>query len=375
MRSQPEIRNTLENLPLYNEEIEKSNKNISNSKFLSVLPFFPMEAKKLTHKQLSELLPFAPQKTKTHKKLTKRQILEKILPLYQYVNIFKKEYSKKYAENYDVEVMDTTSLDNSLSLARSSINDFFRDFIEEKRRFKYNLKSKVIVRKWNSSTNTNDYHPAHLMSNVITVTTKRFYLSKAYEEKKNTLEIQTSHGSGWIIDEVDNISIEISNFEPLAASSYIPLPQELNNSMKGLINIFNKNDNECFKWCHIRLLYPRKKDASRITKEDKDLVKTLDYSGITFPMNATHYDIVGERFNVNVNVFIYDNNRIRPARISIKSNNQELNTLIITNEEGKAHYVFIRDFNRLMFSSVKSKNNKKDMLVCIVYNVLLSNVY
>ena len=32
-----------------------------------------------------------------------------------------------------------------------------------------------------------------------------------------------------------------------------------------------------------------------------------------------------------------------------KLDNQELSTIIKTNEEGKAHNVFIKDFNRLMF--------------------------
>ena len=40
MSSQPKIRNTLKDLPLYNEDIEEINKIFSNSKLLSVLPFF-----------------------------------------------------------------------------------------------------------------------------------------------------------------------------------------------------------------------------------------------------------------------------------------------------------------------------------------------
>ena len=43
--------------------------------------------------------------------------------------------------------MDNTSLDNSLSLTKSSIIDFSKDLVREKRSFKYNLKSTVTVRK------------------------------------------------------------------------------------------------------------------------------------------------------------------------------------------------------------------------------------
>ena len=57
--------------------------------------------------------------------------------------------------------MSDTSLDVSLSLAKPSIFMFFKDLLGE-RNFKYNLKSKVTVRKWNNATNTNDYHPIYL---------------------------------------------------------------------------------------------------------------------------------------------------------------------------------------------------------------------
>ena len=73
--------------------------------------------------------------------------------------------------------MDNTSLDNSLSLTKSSIIDFFKDLVREKRSFKYNLKSTVTVKKWNNATNTNDYHPVYLRSKLIIVTNQRFYLN------------------------------------------------------------------------------------------------------------------------------------------------------------------------------------------------------
>ena len=51
----------------------------------------------------------------------------------------------------------------------------------------------------------------------------------------------------------------------------------------------------------------------------KEIVKTLDYRGIYFPMKARDYEIVEERFNINVNVFGYEN-RVFPLYVSKKSN-------------------------------------------------------
>ena len=76
--------------------------------------------------------------------------------------------------------------------------------------------------------------------------------------------------------------------------------------MKGLINIKNK-DNECFKWCHIRFLNYTNNHPERINKKDKEIAKTLHYRGINFPMKAIDYEIIEERFNINVNVFGYEN--------------------------------------------------------------------
>ena len=39
-------------------------------------------------------------------------------------------------------------------------------------------------------------------------------------------------------------------------------------------------DNECFRWCHIRHLNPQDKDPQRIKKSDKQYIKNLDYTGI-----------------------------------------------------------------------------------------------
>ena len=61
--------------------------------------------------------------------------------------------------------------------------------------------------------------------------------------------IQKSLGkdSGWITDSVIDHTVSILKYNPLARSSYIKLPKELNHSRKGLINIQNIDDNDCFK--------------------------------------------------------------------------------------------------------------------------------
>ena len=64
-----------------------------------------------------------------------------------------------------------------------------------------------------------------------------------FNEFINRIGQWTNEGSGWIIDKVEGLYINTANYEPLSGSSYIPLPKELNNSMKALINIKKKTLN------------------------------------------------------------------------------------------------------------------------------------
>ena len=71
-------------------------------------------------------------------------------------------------------------------------------------------------------------------------------------------------------------TINISKYNPLAGSSYIKLLKELDHPRRGLINIRNFDDNECFKWSLIRYVNPADRNPARIAKADKFPVKIRD---------------------------------------------------------------------------------------------------
>ena len=133
--------------------------------------------------------------------------------------------------------------------------------------------------------------------------------------------------------------------------------------MKSLINIKSK-DSECFKWCHIRFLNPTNSHPETINKQDKKIASTLDYRGIKFPLKARDYEIVEERFNINLNIFGYEN-KVFPLYVSKRSNEQALDALLLKNEEDNSHYIFIKDFNRLMFSKTEHKEKKTLFMACL----------
>ena len=127
-----------------------------------------------------------------------------------------------------------------------------------------------------------------------------------YQAYKKSL----GRGSGWIIDSVIDLTISISNDNLLNGCSYIELPKELNHPRKGLINIQNIDDNECFKWCLVRYLNLADCKSARITQADKDLVKKLDSKDIKLPAKVSDiYKIEKKRNSISISVFSYEINK------------------------------------------------------------------
>ena len=179
----------------------------------------------------------------------------------------------------------------------------------------------------------------------------------------NKIQQWISEGSAWLIQSVDGHFINVVKYQPLKGSSYIPLPKELENSAKGIINIKN-NDDECFRWCHIRYLNPQKKDPQRVKECDKKYVKDLDYSGIEFPVSVKQYNKIEKQNSINVNVFGYENGQPYPIYISKEKFEPCLNLLLITEKEVK-HYCLMKDFNKFMYKKTKHKERKNFCMCCL----------
>ena len=78
--------------------------------------------------------------------------------------------------------------------------------------------------------------------------------------------------------------MNISKYALLFGNSFIKLPSELKYPKKGLINIKN-SDNKCFLSCHVRHLNLIDKSSERISKKDKTIADTFDYSRTNFPVS------------------------------------------------------------------------------------------
>ena len=183
------------------------------------------------------------------------------------------------------------------------------------------------------------------------------------EQIVNKIQQWISEGSGWTIQSVDSHFINVVQYRPLKGSSYIPLPKKLQNSAKGLINLKNE-DNECFRWCHIRHLHPQDKDPQRIKKTDKQYIEKLDYTDIEFPVTVKQYNIIEKLNSINVNVFGYELGQPYPIYISKEKYQDHMELLLITKGENK-HYVLMKDFNKFTYNQTKHKERKHFCMHCL----------
>ena len=116
-----------------------------------------------------------------------------------------------------------------------------------------------------------------------------------------------------------------------------------------IINVLN--------WCHIRYLNLDSKNPQRITKNDREGFKKLNYQGVNFLVSKKDYGKIEVLNKININVFCCENKVVYPVYLTDQKFDDCLDLLLISNNF-IIHYVYIRDFNRLMFNKTKHKSRK-----------------
>ena len=258
-----------------------------------------------------------------------QKLIEKITPFYtpEAIQEFRDKINKRVAQaegikiierrkalkntvkSFEVENISTKDPRMLFASTQNAISEKLVQLLKQKGPFKASLTARVELKKRIIVDGEEAYEFARPYFNSPTFTiTNEFQIKLELEggEGKILSGIAKwiSKGSGWVIENIFGFYINIVSYVSLKGRSYLPLPEELRNSRKGLINIRN-TDNECFRWCHIRHLNPLQRNPQRITARDKELVKTLDYSGVTFPVSIKNMDKIERQNKININVLGY----------------------------------------------------------------------
>ena len=276
----------------------------------------------------------------------------------------KEQALQGFARSYEISLTNRQDPLIQLQSTRSLINTNLLKVLNEMKGLKFNETLKITFEKQKGDELIEKEAYFNAKTQTITNETEIADLLQITQQQiVNIIQQWISEGSGWTIKSVDGHYINIVKYEPLKGSSYIPLPRELRNPAKGIINMKN-NDDECFRWCHIRHLLPQKKDPQRIKECDKKYVEKLDYSGIEFPVSVKQYNKIEKQNNIRVNVFGYEEMKRYPIYVSKEKFDSCLNLLLITEGEVK-HYCLLKDFNKFMYNQTKHEHRKHFCMYCL----------
>ena len=271
---------------------------------------------------------------------------------------------KGYTKSFEIDIKNNKDPLAQLQNTRKAIENHIISLIRSMKGLKFVETLKVTFKK--TVNDKTVYKTAYFNSKpqiIINNTEIPESLQLSKDQILNMIAKWISEGSGWTIQSVDNHYLNIVQYQPMKGSSYIELPQELKHHRKGLINMKNE-DNECFRWCHIRYLNPQDKYPQRIKKSDKEYINQLDYSEIEFPVTTKKYNKIEKQNEININVFGYENKQPYPIYISKEKYEKHMELLLITEDENK-HYVLIKDFNRFMYNQTKHEHKKHFCMHCL----------
>ena len=273
VKSHPDMVDYLKELPFYNKHIEKPKiKCLKNIDLLSELPF------------------------------------------YEELNVIKTNHAfRGYAMSYKVEIIEKKDPIKQLEASKSSIKELLGDLLNETKGFKYQIKPKVVLKKYKPNGEM-EFRPVYFNSSTKRVINHRFSLEDAFQEILYRIDDWINERSGWIVRLIKSQYINISSYKPLSGSSYVKLPAELKSPKKGLINIKN-NDQKCFLWCQVKHVNLVKIHPKRITRDDKKLVSNLNYDGIEFPLREKGFSKIETVKNICINVFCYKNRLTFPIYV------------------------------------------------------------
>ena len=138
----------------------------------------------------------------------------------------------------------------------------------------------------------------------------------------------------------------IVKYDPMTASSYLPLPKELKEK-QGCLDIQN-NDRKFFLWSIIAPLHPvqHRNYPTRVSKY-QEYEHELNMSWIQYPGDIKDIGQFEHQNNISVNVYGYQDKKKSFRYVLPLWPLQDVNSLCITAGE-KSCYVLVKDLSRLV---------------------------
>ena len=213
---------------------------------------------------------------------------------------------------------------------------------------------------------------------VKTIQTQNFIFTSSTDSSEqlidifNTIKTRSEEfeqkGSGWSIKKVLQIQINVNKFNPLAGSSYIQLPDKIVKK-NAVVNVYNVDDEECFKWSllsglHYHCISRRREFVETYSNNDCGCGKFLNFDQVVYPVDLKKINKFENINQISINVFGVENDEIiGPLHHTQKRMENHFNLLCIGDKNsGNYHYCFIHDLSRLV--SKQLTNHKGKIFIC-----------
>ena len=174
-------------------------------------------------------------------------------------------------------------------------------------------------------------------------------LNQAFPRIKETLEKWTQRGSGWVVDQVLTIWLDIARYQPLQGGSYIPLPAAVWHK-KAVVNVKNKKDDHCLQWALRSALFPACDNIERPSKYPSN--DGLSFEGIDAPTPISQILRVDRQNNLAIKVL---DKGVIVHHISKQPKDMPRVNVLLIEKDSKFHYAWIKDLNRLLYDQRKHK--------------------
>ena len=181
-------------------------------------------------------------------------------------------------------------------------------------------------------------------------------LDKVFPHILETLEKWTQRGSGWVVDHVSTLWLDIARYKPLRGGSYITLPAVVKNK-KAVVNVKNTDD-RCLRWAIHSAMFPvaNGEHNYRPTKYPEE--DGLDFTGIDTPTPISQISKVEKQNDLAITVFGWDGACVIIHRLSERACPAERINLLLIEKAGKFHYTWIKNLNRLLYEQSKHQHRK-----------------
>ena len=160
------------------------------------------------------------------------------------------------------------------------------------------------------------------------------------------LDDEQLEGSGFVLNGIVNVIMEVYKVNDIQASSWVELPEKYRNN-KSIINIKN-DDQYCFLWCILAHLFPvedHKDHKNRTSSYSMNLNKLIS-NGLEFPMKIKDIPKFENLNNLNVNVFELTKTVLTPIHINTNYDQPQIDLLLYQNHyclKTKLHCLLNKD--------------------------------